>query len=583
MGFLLYPGRKKDDSGPRWYDWVLISGTFAACLHAYLNYWDFMLDPGTPETLDLIFGIFLIISVLELARRCIGWTFSFLIIFFIAYALLGHLIPGRLGHGVTRWQMLVDMLYLSTDGIWGILVAIFASLLSLFVIFSSVMISTGGANTIIEMAKFIGGRMRGGPAKIAVISSAMIGSISGSAVINVAMTGNFTIPMMKRLGYKSEVAGGIEATASSAGQITPPLMGAGLFLMAEFLEIEVPLIMLYAMVPALLFYIGVLSSVHFDSARFNIKPIPTDEIPKLRSFLQFSVWAPVILPFAVLISAIVLGYSVSLSVLFGIFTLLACYLVPSRSMTDLKNRLIKIVVAQAGTAKPLVSLCSLLCAAGLLIGVIGYVGIGVKFSEIVLTIGHGYLLPTLVLAGVVVIILGMGIPTTAAYVLSASVIAVAFQKLGIGELQAHMFIFYFATLSAITPPVCAAVFVAAGIAEADWMKVALHTVRFALIKYILPFLFIFHPSILLQGHPLIIFVTIATCSIGAVFLSASFSGYFISNLKPFERFLFGIGAIMMLWPEIYTSILGLFVLATMVFWNWKISQILLLRKHNINA
>jgi TRAP-type uncharacterized transport system fused permease subunit len=217
-------------------------------------------------------------------------------------------------------------------------------------------------------------------------------------------------------------------------------------------------------------------------------------------------------------------------------------------------------------------LCALICAAGLLVGVIGYVGIGVKFSELVLRVGGGYLWPTLVLAGIVVIIIGMGIPTTAAYVLAASVIAVAFQKLGIGELQAHMFIFYFATLSAITPPVCAAVFVAAGIADANWVRVAFHTVRFAIIKYILPFLFIFHPTVLMQGDPLTVARTIGTCAIGAVFLSASFSGYFLAPLKAWERAIFGVGAVMTLWPELTTSLVGLLVLIVMVSWNWRISH-----------
>ena len=572
MGFIVFPGGKTDRYKITWWDGALILGTLLACIHVYINYWDFMLDPGSPEPLDLALGIFLILAILELARRCIGWTFAMLVIVFVAYALLGHLIPGRLGHGGTRWQMLIDMLYLSTDGIWGTLMAIFAGLLALFVIFSSLMMSTGGGNTFLDMAKFIGGRMRGGPAKIAVISSAMVGSITGSSVTNVAMTGNFTIPMMKRLGYKADVAGGIEATASSGGQITPPLMGAGLFLMAELLEMDVPDIMLCAMVPAVLFYIGVLSSVHFDSARFNIQPIPSEEIPQFKSFLKFSVWSPVILPFVILVAGIITGYSVDLSVLASIFTLLACYLLSARSLKELAQRLKRIVSSLADTAVPLVSLCALICAAGLLVGVIGYVGIGVKFSELVLRMGGGFLWSTLVLAGVVVIIIGMGIPTTAAYVLAASVIAVAFQKLNIGELQAHMFIFYFATLSAITPPVCAAVFVAAGIAQANWMKVAIHTVRFAIIKYILPFLFIFHPSVLMQGDPLTVTRTIATCAMGAVFMSASFSGYLLAPMKNWGRIIFGIGSVMMLWPEVITSIIGFFVLIIMLFSNWQASK-----------
>ena len=569
MGFLIYPSGKKKNRLTVWFDWLLIAGTFVSCLHVYLTYWDFMLDPATPEPLDLVMGCILVFCILELSRRCLGWVFTILILVFCAYALLGHLIPGTLGHGGTRWQMLLDMLYLSTDGIWGSLMAIFVGLLVLFVIFSSLIMSTGGGQTFLEIAKLIGGRMRGGPAKIAVVSSALVGSITGSSVTNVALTGNFTIPMMKRLGYRAEVAGGIEATASSGGQITPPLMGAGLFLMAELLDLDVSRIMLYALVPASLFYVAVLSSVHFDSCVEDIQAIPEDEIPHLKDMIKFSVWGPVVLPFITLVLGIIYGYSVDLAILMSIGVLLISYLVGVRSLNELKEKVITVFRALAASARPLVSLCALICAAGLLVGVIGYVGIGVKFSELVLTLGGGYMWPTLILSAIVVLIIGMGIPTTAAYVLAASVIAVTFQKMGIGELQAHMFIFYFATLSAITPPVCAAVFVAAGLAEASWLKVAWHTVRFAMIKYIMPFLFIFNPAILMQGEPLDVGITWITCALGAVYMSSAFSGFLFAHLAYWERGLACIASVLLFYPSRFSNLAGLVLIIILSIWNWK--------------
>ena len=572
MGFILFPGSKKSNGRIPWYDWLLIIGTFAACLHVYIKYWDFMLDPATPEVPDLILGLFLLFAILELSRRCIGWTFAILLIAFVAYAIFGHLIPGRLGHGGTRWQMLVDMLYLTTDGIWGLLMSMFVSLLSLFIIFSSFMMSTGAGNVILDMSKLIGGRMRGGPAKIAVLSSAMMGSITGSSVTNVAMTGNFTIPMMKRMGYRPEVAAGIEATASSGGQITPPLMGAGLFLMAEFLEMEVTAIMLCALIPAILFYVGVLSSVHFDSAREKIASIPAEEIPKLHSFLKYKAIAPVLFPFGVLVGGIIKGYSVDLSIIASVFALLAAYLLTVRSFKDLKEQTKIILSALADTAKPLVSMCALICAAGLLIGVIGYVGIGVKFSEIVIRIGGGLMWPTLILSAIVTIVIGMGIPTTAAYVLASSVISIVFQKLGVGELEAHMFIFYFAALSAITPPVCTAVFVAASIADANWVKVAFHTVRFAMIKYLMPFLFVSYPALLLRDHPFQSLQIMLVCIVATSIMSASLSGYLFSNLKIWERAVLLTGSLMMLWPEAVITGIGLVLIVVSAGWNWRCAK-----------
>lgn len=557
MGFIFLPASAKARDKVAWYDWLGIVLVGAACLNVFVNYWPIMLQEHIAGPLDYFLGVVMIVSSAELARRSIGNSFAILIVLFTCYALFGHLIPGKLGHGGASWQSVLDMLYLSTNGMWGLLTDIFSSLLILFIMLGAAMLATGVSDTFMDLAKYIGGRFRGGPAKISVISSALMGSITGSSVTNVAMTGTITIPMMKRLGYKPEVAAGIEATASSGGQITPPLMGAGLFLMAEMLEVPVQTVMVLAIAPALLFYLSVLSAVHFDSARENIKALPKEEIPAGASFRSPKVWLPVTVPFVVLISMIVNGNSIYLSVLYTIAAMITVFLALSSSFSEIKEKALKVISALADSAESLISMAALIVAAGILVGVISYLGIGIKFSGLILDIGGGSLIPTLLLAAVVVMIMGMGIPTTAAYVLAVSVVIVAFKKLGVGELQTHMFLFYFATLSAITPPVCGAVFVAANIAKAPWLKVAGHTMRFASIKYLMPFLFIFHPGLLMEGDITDILFTLGCVTIGTFFLSAGFSGYLLMTLSTPLRIIVIMLSIMAMWPDTILALIGI--------------------------
>ena len=548
-------------------DSLLVAIAVLACGYVVLNYWSIVMDQasaGTPTAVAL--GIALSVVVLELARRTIGWTFGLLVAVFTLYALLGHLIPGRLGHGGTSWQLLAELVYLGTDGVWGPLTDIYVSLLIPFTIFSGLMMATGVGESFLEFAKLACGRMRGGPAKIAVLGSALVGSVTGSSVANVAMTGTFTIPLMKRSGYRSEVAGAIEATASSGGQITPPLMGAGLFLMAEMLHVDVPRMMLIALVPALVFYVGVYAAVHFESLRERMQPIPAAEVPRAAAFLRFGVWGPLFLPFVVLVAAMIAGYSASRSVTLAILTLVLAYLAAAGSLAGLRERVRVVARGLAGCADGLVTVGSLVVAASILVGLIGFYGIGTKFTELMIEAAAGNLPLSLLMAAAIVLVIGMGVPTTAAYVLSASVIAGAMLKLGVAELPAHMFIFYFATLSAITPPVCAAVFVAAGIADAPWGKVAWQTVRFAVIKYFLPFLFIFHPELLLQGSGSDALVAFVFVSVGTVFLAAALARYLFRDLAAWESTLLAAIAVAILWPERISSLAGLALAAGFLVW-----------------
>jgi len=348
-------------------------------------------------------------------------------------------------------------------------------------------------------------------------------------------------------------------------------MGAGLFLMAEMLDIPIVTMMLVALVPALLFFISVLFSVHFESKREGLGAVPAGEIPAFRQFTAIGVWAPLLVPFVCLLSLIIIGYSVGYSALIAITALVAIRLLKCRGLGDLRATGRMFLKTLDDMAEPLVTLAVMVAVAGLLVGVINIVSIGTKFSELVLAVGQGSQFLSLILAGGLVILIGMGMPTTAAYVLAASVITFALQNVGLSELQAHMFVFYFATLSAITPPVCTAVFVAAGIADAPWLSVAGQTIRIAVVKYLLPFAFVLQPALLLEGTTGEAAIAMVSAVAGAILLSAGFAGYLVTTLTRVERVCIGIlGAVTMLsgWA------VGLVAVATVAA-----IQLLRLRKH----
>ncbi|MFV0385950.1 TRAP transporter permease [Paracoccus sp. (in: a-proteobacteria)] len=547
LAILCHPaGGKRPGPVARLWDGALLLIGLAGCAYVAVNYWDIMFDQYALRPAGNLLGLGLILVVLELSRRTVGRAFGVLVAIFAAYALWGDALPGRLGHGGVSHETLMSLLYFSTDGLWGQIFDIFASLLVLFILFSSLMMVTGTGERMIRLACYLGGGMRGGAAKIAVIASAFVGSVSGSSVTNVAMTGTLTIPMMKRLGYRPAVAGAIEATASSGGQITPPMMGAGLFLMAEFLGIPVGHMMLVAAFPAALFFLGVLASVHLESLRHGIGALPPDEIPDRDEVQRFDVYAPIFLPITILVAVLAVGYPAAIAILAACTTLAALHLAPARSMRDLRARGRDLLGVFDDAAGPLAMLGTLCAAAGVLIGVIGVVGLGIKFGDTVMSLANDNLFAALLLSGAVIMVIGMGMPTTAAYVLASSVILTAFIKLGVPEISAHMFIFFFATLSAITPPVCAAVFVAAGIAGAPMLPTAVQTMRFAAIKYVLPFLFVLRPEVLLMGEPATVAFAMLKCVVTTLLLSAAFTGYLFAPVPLIGRTVLMLAAVLAL-------------------------------------
>lgn len=453
------------------------------------------------ETHEMVFAIGLTALVIYAARRTTGWALPILAIGMLAYALYGNLIPGYWGHPGMPLDYLIEHLYLGTEGMWGTVTGLSANLIAIFIIFGALLMATGAANSFMDLAMLIAGRFPGGAAKVSCLSSAMFGMLNGAAVANVATTGNFTIPSMKRLGYRPSFAGAVEATGSSGGQITPPIMGAGAFVMAELLGVPYTTVAYAAVLPALLFFVCVWLSIDVEARRENMRAFSASEIPKAREVLTFRRVGPLLLTLGITIGAMFSGYTPEYAAFLGICTNLGLYLIMGGDeRVDFVQRLHSLLRGIEMAAVSIGKLMPLLVAAQIVLSLIGVTGIGIKLSEAIISVGDGggLLLGTM-LAAVVALVMGMGMPTTAAYLLAAAVAAPALIQLGLDPLVAHFFVFYSALLSALTPPVCTAVFTAAAIARTPWWPVCVDSVRLALMKYLLPFFFVFRPSVLLEG------------------------------------------------------------------------------------
>lgn len=600
--FMFY--KKKTLSIPL-YDLIAIIFVIGATSFIALNFDYIANNPGTSTTPLIILGGILLLSILEAARRTLGMIFPLLAIIFIAYGLFGPYFDGIIGHRGLESKQLIEELYLSFRGFYGTVTGVTATVIGIFIVFGSVLMVTGGGRTFIDLATLIAGKQVGGPAKVAVLSSGMFGLVNGSAAANVAVTGNFTIPLMKKAGYKPQFAAAVEAVASTGGQLVPPVMGAVVFVMAEMIDTPYSAIMKAAIIPAFLFYVAALMSVHFQSKKMNIKPI---EDPKMlvarKDVITFGRILPLFGPFSILLYLIVKGYSPETSafwatvlaitlyfiftkvryaynhkriipiligfitlfiasfifktqesIILGFIAMILSFLIVDSKETKLKLK--KLTKGMIDAGKGLVIISVLAGCAQIIIVIIGQTGLGVKFSSFINLMNESSLLLGLVVAMVISLILGMGIPTVAAYVIAASVVGVPLIQAGIDPLTAHLFLFYFALLSGITPPICSSVFVAAAIAKANWIKTAMYSLRIGLSAFIIPFMFVYGEQLLMKGSLFEIIFSTITAFIGVVALTAGTIGYFSKKNKVWETVLLIIGAIMSIAPNIMISILGI--------------------------
>ena len=551
--FLLFPaGKRSRKDGISIPDILLSVAAAWAFSYVFLHY-DIINEriPGISEitTMEMLAGGTAILLTLEGARRALGTAMAVIPALFLSYALFGHLFSGSFSHPPIALSECIEYMYLGYDGLFGIPSGISATYLVLFIIFGCVMEKTGAGQVIMDLACAAAGRSRGGPAKIAVISSALFGSISGAAVANVYSTGVFTIPLMKRLGYRAEFAGAVEAVSSTGGQIMPPVMGAAAFLMAEWLAIPYSSICVAALLPALLYYLAVIVMVHLEAARTGMTGLEEHEIPQVKDIVKRLY---LLLPLAVLTVMLFVGYSVSRSVLFSIILALGLgMLSPS---TRLSPRQILDTLALGCQRSCMLAMAT--ASAGLIIGVVTETGVGLTLTSNIVVYFKDTLPLALVFIMVASLIMGMGVPTVVAYLLVATLTAPILTKLGVSSLQAHMFVFYFAVISMITPPVAMASWAGAEIAGADFNRTGLQAVKLGIVAFIIPFMFVYDDALLLQGAFFHTMTVVVFAVIGIFALAFGLEGWMMGPISPVLRLLLVFAGILLIDPSWQTDLIG---------------------------
>ncbi|SFF02395.1 TRAP transporter, 4TM/12TM fusion protein [Sulfitobacter brevis] len=554
----------------RWIDALLILAVIASTLYLVvrsdailLSNWFTFLWP------ERILGAMLFVSLIEAVRRALGWGFVALIAVFVGYAVLGPWIPGVFGHRGLSIDRLIFSFYLGSQGVTGMLIGISASIVALFLIFGEILNASGAGNTFINVALRIGGRLRGGAGMVAVIGSAFMGMINGSAVANVASTGVLTIPLMRRLGFSRNLAGAIEAVASTGGQFMPPIMGPGAFLMAELLGISYLDVAVAALIPSTLFYIGLLLAVWLLAGKNGLQPIPADMIPSRKVTYAPVALMALLLPIGVLVGLVIARFTVQYAVLAAI--IIAAVLLVVQALIRRANR-----TAETGKDAPVAALAlafdlsarniayvgMIIAAAQIIVAVINLTGLGVTLSQIIVSLGQSNLMLSLVLTMGVAILLGM--PTPAAYAVAAAVLGPPLARLGLEMLPAHLFIYYFACLAAITPPVASAVFAACAISRGSVIPTAGHAILLSLSLFLIPFLFVNDPVLLLEGSPLRIALAVISGMLGVATLTLATIGYLMAPIPAVFRVVLGIAALALIVPGWVSDLVGLLV-ATVVF------------------
>jgi TRAP transporter 4TM/12TM fusion protein len=555
IGFAIYGGRGHDMRPVvPWYDWLMMAASVAILAYIAINLDDLLFRAGVlPTQWDFVVGAAGTFMVLELTRRAAGLALPILAGVFILYAFVGPWMPGVLHHNGISADVFFSYIY-SMQGIHGITTDVSATYIILFIAFATFLNASKAGDFFNDLSIALVGWARGGPAKVAVISGILFGTISGSAVGNVVASGMITIPMMRRVGYDRSTAAAIEATSSTGGQITPPVMGAGAFIMAEILAIPYTDIAIAAIIPTLLFYIACYVHCDLHARKNNLHGVPRNELPTILSVLKRG---HLLLPVVLLIVLLLMGYSVFRAGSVGIISAIVASWLSVRAERMGPRAIIDTLSASAKEAIQLMAICA---CAGIIVGVIALTGIGGRFSNMVLAIAGESKLLALVFAMLIALVLGMGMPTTAAYAVAASVVAPGLAQMGVEPLTAHLFIFYYAVISAITPPVALASFAAAGMANADPWKTSFIALKLGLATFIVPFMFFFGPELLFRGEWLDVLGVFVSASFGVFLLASSTEGWFAGGRIgwPAQILLFA-AALGLIVPELISSLVGLAV------------------------
>ncbi|MBN1225514.1 MAG: TRAP transporter permease [Deltaproteobacteria bacterium] len=539
-------------------DILLIIVTFTIGAYLVLNFERYSTRipfVHSPTTMDIVAGVGLIALLFEVCRRTVGWSLTIVTGVFVIYAFTGKYMPGLLAHRGLSLESFVDLQILSPNGVFGIPTGVSAGLVFYFILFGAFLERSGGGALFTDIAYFLTGRVRGGAAKSGVISSALYGTISGSAVANVVITGQFTIPLMKRSGLSPAFAASTEAVASTGGQIMPPVMGAAAFILAQIVGVSYWEVVRAAIIPACLFYVALFFAIDFQAAKEGLVGLSSEDLPDVKTGLKQRIH--LLVPLIAMIYYIVSGSVTPVTAAFRaiILTIIISFL---RKATMMGPE--RFLSAMEKGAKESVSVAIPCAVAGIIIGVVIFSGLGLKFTDLMIAGSGGILIITMIFVMLATIVLGMGMPTSAAYLMGAILLAPALINLGVNPLAAHLFVFYFAVISMITPPVALASFTAASVSGSDLWETGLLAFRIALPGFLIPYIFVINNSLLLEGSVLgIIWVVFTTC-VGIIGYAAGTIGYLIRRTVLLERILLYVGGVMLIFPEGITDTLGLLIL-----------------------
>jgi TRAP transporter 4TM/12TM fusion protein len=548
--FLLYPSKPGGGSAWRILDMVLLAGSWAFILHIFINY-DYVINRiiyiDELTLLDRIYSVLSVILVLEATRRVLGLSLSLTALAFLAYPLF---------FTNVKVPVLMEQIYLSTEGIFGSTLGVSASYVMLFVVFGAFMEKSGVGSLFMDFALALTGHTAGGPGKVSVVSSSLFGTVSGSAVANVMVDGPMTIPLMKRSGFRPHFAAAVEATASTGGQIMPPVMGAAAFVMAEFLAVSYFQVTVWAILPALLYYVAVFFAVHFEAKRYGLLGVPRAELPSLGRVMaeRGHLFVPILIVFVGLIG----GYSAPLCALVATLACLPMALLRKNTREGVTWR--SVFEALEEGAKNTLSVAIACACAGIIIGSVTVTGLGISFTQAVVGLSQASLVLALVLTALAGIVLGLGLPTTPSYIIMVALLVPALVKLGSAVPAAHMFAFYFAILSAITPPVALAVFAAASLARANMWDAGWAAMRVGAAGYIVPFMFVYEPALLMIGPWYVTTLAFASAVVGVMTLAASLHGYLLAALSMWQRAVLFVAAVLLIAPELISSVVGVVLL-----------------------
>lgn len=567
--FLLYPMHKgANNNRLPIIDGILSVVSIFVGLYWFIEYDNLVQRAGMYNTLDMVVGGLAILLVLEAARRVVGLPIVIIAITFLLYALYGNYMPGFFEHRGVSLERLISHMYFTLDGILGTPLGVSATFIFLFLLFGAFLVKTGVGQYFNDLALLIAGRQIGGPAKVAIFSSALQGTISGSSVANVVTSGSFTIPMMKKTGYSKEFAGGVEAAASTGGQLMPPIMGAAAFLMAEFTGIAYWDIAKAAAVPAFLYFAGIWIMVHLEAKRLGLRGLSKEELPDKKEVLK-KIY--LLAPLFIIIGLLMFGFSPIRAALYGILSVILVGAIRKETRLSLKQ----ILEALENGARTALGVASATAAAGMIVGVVTLTGLGLKFASGLIDLSNGILLLTLFFTMIASIILGMGSPTTANYIITSTMAAPAIVLLlsdpGATEisvtilLSAHMFAFYFGIVADITPPVALAAFAACGVSGGRPIKTGVIASKLAIAAFIIPYIFVLSPELFLIDTSFgAAFMVIASSLIGMIGIGSGVMGYLILSMNAFERLLGGAGGLMLIYPGLYTNLIGLVLLGVIL-------------------